>query len=246
MNLISNNFKNTNLFFDYSSTMLNSNLLFNPQLITSNESAHFDISLLNLNYFKNNMKIFRNTSDSLFASIFDHTNNDANKMFSDVSESSRLFKRQQGVKMPARLIKFPVSNMSLDNDVELFRIRFQDGDSTIMHKNNPHSTYLTLKQKRYKRKKNIPAQVKYYKDAAGIKTKRVRYSGKPILINNSILEDSKGDLNVFYRLVKKNKKRSDLIPVTLAKRILRTKKILVLPAHVNISLITNSYDIVHS
>jgi hypothetical protein len=32
----------------------------------------------------------------------------------------------------------------------------------------------------------------------------------------------------------------------LSKRLLRTKKILVLPAHVNLTLITNSYDVTHS
>ena len=46
--------------------------------------------------------------------------------------------------------------------------------------------------------------------------------------------------------MKKNKKNNELIPVTLAKRMLRTKRTLVLPAHVNITLITNSFDVVHS
>ncbi len=40
--------------------------------------------------------------------------------------------------------------------------------------------------------------------------------------------------------------RSELVPVTLARRLLRTKRTLVLPAHVNLTLITNSYDVVHS
>jgi hypothetical protein len=39
---------------------------------------------------------------------------------------------------------------------------------------------------------------------------------------------------------------SDLIPLNLARRLLRTRRTLVLPAHINITLITNSYDIVHS
>ena len=32
----------------------------------------------------------------------------------------------------------------------------------------------------------------------------------------------------------------------LARRILRTKRTLVLPAHINLTIITNSYDVVHS
>jgi heme/copper-type cytochrome/quinol oxidase subunit 2 len=47
-------------------------------------------------------------------------------------------------------------------------------------------------------------------------------------------------------MLRKNKVRSENISVNLARRILRTKKTLVLPAHTNITIITNSYDIVHS
>lgn len=50
----------------------------------------------------------------------------------------------------------------------------------------------------------------------------------------------------YYRAIKYNKHRSELVPVTLARRLLRTKRTLVLPAHVNLTVITNSYDVVHS
>ena len=36
------------------------------------------------------------------------------------------------------------------------------------------------------------------------------------------------------------------MPVPLARRLLRTRRTLVLPTHVNIALITNSYDVVHA
>ena len=50
-----------------------------------------------------------------------------------------------------------------------------------------------------------------------------------------------------YRIASRiNRHRSELVPVTLARRLLRTKRTLVLPAHVNLTLITNSYDVVHS
>lgn len=50
-----------------------------------------------------------------------------------------------------------------------------------------------------------------------------------------------------YRVASQiNRHRSELVPVTLARRLLRTKRTLVLPAHVNLTLITNSYDVVHS
>lgn len=46
--------------------------------------------------------------------------------------------------------------------------------------------------------------------------------------------------------IRNNRHRGEQIPVNLAKRLLLVKRNLVLPAHVNISIITNSYDVVHS
>jgi len=66
------------------------------------------------------------------------------------------------------------------------------------------------------------------------------------LLDNKIIVDNQYDSTVQYKLMKKNKKRNNVIPVTLARRILRTKRTLVLPAHVNITIVTNSYDVVHS
>jgi hypothetical protein len=116
----------------------------------------------------------------------------------------------------------------------------------MQHKLVQDTIYLTLKQKRYNRKKVVAPQIKYQKDSNGNKIDIVRYSGKPYLSNDKILKQSIYDQTTQYKLIKKNKKRGELIPVTLARRLLRTKKTLVLPAHVNITLITNSYDIVHS
>lgn len=45
---------------------------------------------------------------------------------------------------------------------------------------------------------------------------------------------------------KKLKYKSPIIPLTYNRRLLRTKRVLVLPSQVNITLITNSFDVVHS
>jgi hypothetical protein len=50
----------------------------------------------------------------------------------------------------------------------------------------------------------------------------------------------------YYLSMKINRNKSELVPITLARRLLRTKRTLVLPAHVNLTVITNSYDVVHS
>jgi hypothetical protein len=114
-----------------------------------------------------------------------------------------------------------------------------------------NSNYFSFKQKRYTRKKVIkPVNSTknddlLYNQGAG-KNKTSLYKAKPFLLNNNLIVDNFYDSTTQYKLIKKNKKRSQIIPVTLARRILRTKRTLVLPAHMNITVVTNSYDIVHS
>jgi hypothetical protein len=68
-----------------------------------------------------------------------------------------------------------------------------------------------------------------------------------VLIKNKFFNTiSEKNATINYKLLKKNKKHNDVVSVPLAKRILRTKRTLVLPAHINITVITNSYDVVHS
>lgn len=50
----------------------------------------------------------------------------------------------------------------------------------------------------------------------------------------------------YHNAIKYNKHRNELVPVNLARRLLRVKRTLVLPAHVNITIVSNSYDVVHS
>jgi heme/copper-type cytochrome/quinol oxidase subunit 2 len=73
--------------------------------------------------------------------------------------------------------------------------------------------------------------------------------GRPVVQASNILDSkmtSVAEQFNYYKAIKYNKHRSELIPVTLARRLLRTKRTLILPAHVNITMITNSYDVVHS
>lgn len=67
--------------------------------------------------------------------------------------------------------------------------------------------------------------------------------------NTNLVVESKAKLEnaqAYFNGIKNNKVREDLLSVTLSRRLLRTKRTLVLPAHVNITVITNSYDVVHS
>ncbi len=209
-------------------------------------------NLFNFRLKSSNNKNFNILSSILLSDI--NTNpSSLNRNFSDLVESSRWVRRSQGLNKPFRLIKTPLliddriySKLNSEDSFNIFRTRFNLENAKVAHKNYSNNPYLVLKQKRYSRKSNIPSITKYYKDSDGVKTKRLRYSAKPVLIDNKIFEDNIYDPKIQYKLLKKNKVRNDIIPVTLARRILRTKKTLIIPAHTNITLITNSYDIVHS
>jgi heme/copper-type cytochrome/quinol oxidase subunit 2 len=167
----------------------------------------------------------------------------SSRSFNDFSEVSRFVKRTQGLKLPFRLMKnfiSPDENYSSSN--KFLNFFFGDGLSKLEEKSPSNATFLVLKQKKYTAKSNLAPSI-IYDDTD---KKLVRYSGRTILLNNSIFHEYIDDSNIGYRLLKKNKKRSEVIPTTLAKRLLRTRRTLVLPAHINITLITNSFDIVHS
>jgi hypothetical protein len=63
-------------------------------------------------------------------------------------------------------------------------------------------------------------------------------------INNKINEEY--NVATQFKLLKQLKKVDYQANSLINKRMLRTKKVLVLPAHINITLITNSYDVNHS
>ncbi|RMG75874.1 MAG: hypothetical protein D6707_12930 [Bacteroidetes bacterium] len=155
--------------------------------------------------------------------------------------------------MPLRIIKLPLSNeINLDsfyNDeiINLFRFRFNKTNANVEHKLTPQSIFLTLKQKRYKRRTKIADYTAIFKELMDNGThKKISYSGKLFLRNNSIFDIDKIEPTQYYRMMKKNKNRCENIPIVYSKRLLRTQRTLVLPAHVNITAITNSYDVIHS
>ena len=212
------------------------------------------LSLLKSNFFLN-----RREQVALKTTIFNNINIDLkndNKYsrilynYNDFLEVNRWVKRSQGSNTPLRLIKFPISNktnFNFESDVlEIFKFRYSENENSVKHKPVPHSTFLTMKQKRYKRRKNIPARVKYFKDAKGNNTKKVRWSANPYLFNNESIIQDFGSPTKQYNLMKKNKTRYSNTSVVLSKRMLRTRRTLVLPAHVNITAVTNSYDVIHS
>jgi hypothetical protein len=107
----------------------------------------------------------------------------------DFDEYSRWVKRSQGGILPLRFIKQPLGLESKTNfDVDLFKVRFNSSVNKVQHKLVQDTIYLTLKQKRYNRKKFITPQNKYFRDSLDKKTNTIKYSGKPYLSNDKLLK----------------------------------------------------------
>jgi heme/copper-type cytochrome/quinol oxidase subunit 2 len=187
------------------------------------------------NFFKN--EVLNNTSNNTIT-------------HSDLDEETRIVKRNSGKNTPIRVLKCPSTDLFFkdsliqSNDIELFRFRFNEQKPTLAGKPVRPTVYLTFKQKRYNQRTNIgkKTQMFFNKDL----NKTQSYSGNPFLKDMSIIEENFGNPTRQYRLVKKAKSRLDTTRVASWNRLLRSRRVLVLPAHINITVITNSFDVVHS
>lgn len=168
----------------------------------------------------------------------------------DLDDETRTLKRSSGKNTPLRLLKCPNSDsffkdsLSSTTDIELLRFRFNEQKSTIANKPVRPTIYLTFKQKRYNQRTNIGKKTQIFFDRD--LNKNQTYSGNPFLKDASIIEENFGNPTRQYRMVKKAKSRLDTTKVSTWNRLLRSRRVLVLPAHVNITVITNSFDVVHS
>jgi len=163
--------------------------------------------------------------------------------YQDYNQINRWTKKHVGVHYPLRVLKPLLS----DTETDLLALRFMDNESSVQPKILPHNSYLVLKQKRYLRKKVILPRIRYQRDEFGVvdKNKKIRFSGKLHLHDKTF---SYYDFNAtaHYKRFKKQKVRDEVTSVLLSRRLLRTRRTLVLPAHTNLTLITNSFDVIHS
>jgi hypothetical protein len=166
---------------------------------------------------------------------------------SDHSDMNRWLKRGWGLSDPLRLIKLASSD--LEESGVLLRFRFNNKNSTVLNKST-NNIYLALKQKRYVIRKKFPIKKKFKKlinnesSTESVDASKLRL--RTLVKNNYFKAIDEKSALLSYKFLKKSKKHSEVIPVPLARRILRTKRTLVLPAHINLTVITNSYDVVHS
>lgn len=108
-----------------------------------------------------------------------------------------------------------------------------------------------FKQKKYKRIQKFKFQSRNYYDSVTHEILPSPVKNSALTLKSTLLtplnpNEEYNSAFDYHRSVKYNRHRGELVPVNLARRLLRTKRTLVLPAHVNITVITNSYDVVHS
>lgn len=188
-----------------------------------------------LNFFKKEVL----TSFNSFKNLIQHP---------DLDDETRTLKRSSGKTTPIRILKCPNSDFYItstsNSDIELFRLRFNEKKPTLASKPVRPTVYLTFKQKRYNQRTNISKKTSIFFDKD--LNKKQTYSGNPFLKDMSIIEENFGNPTRQYRMLKKAKSRLDTTRVASWNRLLRSRRVLVLPAHVNITVITNSFDVVHS
>lgn len=166
------------------------------------------------------------------------------KTFTLHEESTRDVKNNMGKANPLTLVKIPVNKVNeLTDSAFLFKFRYNDKNAILSNKTMTKIPYFAFKQQRYKARKLIPMTTKKYIDDLGNeKTVKNHFT----LNNQYSIETDIQNPGRYYRMLRKNRVRSENMPVVVSKRLLRVKKTLVLPTHINITAVTNSYDVVHS
>jgi hypothetical protein len=245
------NLENVVLHNDFSSivsTIANTvEPIIQPEMIVTKRMLHdfYPRPYVSIFELKNNLKISLNkyfVSPDLDQSKKDcFTKINSNCKFvahSNFDESLRWIKRGFGNKAPIRILKVPV----IDQTDILFKSRFNTEKGALIHKNVTYAPYLVIKQKRYTLKKKILE--KNFKIHANSNVNTVLKSN--FFIDNNVGSNTIDNMSKIYKFLKKNKKRDEMFSIVTSRRLLRTRHTLVLPAHVNITAITNSYDVVHS
>ncbi len=227
-----------------------------------NNSVYFNETFLN-QYLNNNFNAYYD-----FLQLDETSDADSNSRHLLTTQPVRLIK---GI-LNQHVVDILQDNKFLNkklNKLLFFNSKFLQTGEGLADKELMPETLWGFRQKKYKRTKKFKfkPEVSYDPltfavigekksstspkvDIAGIDlyTSSVSNS-KGIDNNDASFKNKSRDLgdNFNYRISSRiNRHRSELVPVTLARRLLRTKRTLVLPAHVNLTLITNSYDVVHS
>jgi heme/copper-type cytochrome/quinol oxidase subunit 2 len=226
---------------------------------------HFSANSFKL-FFADNTQYFNAYYD--FLQLDETTDADSNSRHYLTTQPFRLLKGVLNQHVVDILQNEKFSDLRLTKAL-LFNTKFSQSGETLKDKELMPETLWGFRQKKYKRTKKFKFKPEVIYDPLTFKVigQKVNATSPKIDIAGVTLRGSDSNCSVKlessdisfkdrtknledtfnYRIAARiNRHRSELVPVTLARRLLRTKRTLVLPAHVNLTLITNSYDVVHS
>lgn len=163
-------------------------------------------------------------------------------------------------RQPLRFIKGVLNQHNLDtlytadenfSKPIIFVTKFSEMNGSLEPKVEDGEPLWGFKQKKYKRLQKFSFAPKVSYNPETFEATVVAKNISPFTLKSTVIapitsEDFVDQAFDYQNSIKYNRQRSELVPVNLARRLLRTKRTLVLPAHVNITVITNSYDVVHS
>lgn len=268
--IMKNYLKNLNLnsqFNQYNNNFINKNILFNSNLYNSLLDISKQEYNLENNIFFNNINFYKDMNingekfklneivlNKLNYTLLYHKKNEYKNFFNihehklsnyDYNQIITIEDADETVKIkqhnfPIKLIKGTLNkhninilkkNSTLSKNI-LFTYKINN--KNLATKVSQPEQFWGFRQKKYKKLRSY------------FFLKNNRYDNKTYdYISNFVNPNTIYKYNL-YNNFKTNRNKSELIPSTLAKRLLRTKRTLVLPAHINITLITGSYDVVHS
>lgn len=124
---------------------------------------------------------------------------------------------------------------ALTSNTDIIDVTWNNSSTSVSAKTTADNLYFVIKQKRF------AAPIRK------INTVNILHRQRQFMLNNFT------KLTAFEEFIytrkwaaKRLKYKSSVIPLAFNKRLLRTRRVLVLPSQVNITLITNSFDVVHS
>jgi len=198
--------------------------------------GYFKSFFNNVNSIDKNLSTSTHYNISLNKNIYKKYNYNT---FILAEDSNRITKQNFGKPNAVNLVKLSLRKNASNN---LFKLRFYE-QSSLTTRNVIKVPYFVFKQVRYKRRKTAFSTPHTFTNEFGIeKTIAKNFSLK----NQYSVEQEVKNPTRYYRMFKKNRFRGENMPVIVAKRLLRVKRTLVIPTHINITAITNSYDVVHS
>jgi len=192
--------------------------------------------------------------------------NSTNLIFSsNAEETIRFYRKSNGIHNPISIRPTYISDDSIatikSGDTNLTYLKFSSNVAKIESKPKLYENFLVRKQKRYKLRKAIgPKKITLsrsiikdinmsIKDGSDKLDEVMKETRARLLINKDRTLDMPKDIKAptnKYKVFKLNKKKTDTNNLNVNRRMLRTRRTLVLPAHVNITAVTNSFDVIHS